>query len=232
MTESLGLRRVPGLSRREQVAEILRDAITAGRLKPGDRLIETDLASELGTSRAPVREALRQLEEQGLVASYPYRGSEVLGVSEEEVEQMLVPIRITLERFAYARALGRLSAGDFDDLQALVEEMTVAAGEESADRLADADIRFHELIIVRSEQRHCLQIWRTIEPRVRAYFRRDAPAHDDPGAVAAQHQELLDVLRTGSMEAVLEAADRHIHTHPTHPTSAAQPTTHPVTGAG
>lgn len=230
MTDSLGLRRVPGLSRREQVAEILRDAITAGRLKPGDRLIETDLASELGTSRAPVREALRQLEEQGLVASYPYRGSEVLGVTEDEVQEMLVPIRVTLERFAYARALGRLTAADFNDLQALVEEMKVAAQEGSADRLADADIRFHELIILRSEQRHCLQIWRTIEPRVRAYFRRDAPAHDDPGAVPAQHQELLDVLRTGSEQAVLEAADRHIHTHPkSRPTDS---TARPVTGAG
>lgn len=223
MTDLLGLKRVPGLSRREQVADILRDAITAGRLKPGDRLIETDLAAELGTSRAPVREALRQLEEQGLVASYPYRGSEVLGVSQDEVEEMLVPIRLTLERFAYVRARGRLSAADFAELQALVEEMVVAAEQQSADRLADADIRFHELIIVRSEQRHCLQIWRTIEPRVRAYFRRDAPAHDDPGAVPAQHQELLDVLRTGSEQAVLDAVDRHIHTHPT---------PQPQTGAG
>jgi len=213
MTDLLGLRRVPGLSRREQVADILRDAITEGRLKPGDRLIETDLAAELGTSRAPVREALRQLEEQGLVASYPYRGSEVLGVSQDEVEEMLVPIRVTLERFAYSRARGRLSAADFDTLQALVEEMKVAAADGLADRVADADIRFHELIIERSEQRHCLQIWRTIEPRVRAYFRRDAPAHDDPGAVAAQHQELLDVLRTGSEQAVFDATDRHIHTH-------------------
>ncbi len=222
MTDLLGLRRVPGLSRREQVAGILRDAITAGRLKPGDRLIETDLAAELGTSRAPVREALRQLEEQGLVASYPYRGSEVLGVSQDEIEQMLVPIRVTLERFAYARARGRLRPADFDQLQGLVEEMASAASEDSADRLADADIRFHELIIVASEQRHCLQIWRTIEPRVRAYFRRDAPAHDDPRAVAAQHQELLDVLRTGSEQALLEATDRHIHTHPM---------PHPETGA-
>lgn len=217
MTDVLGLQRVPGLSRREQVADILRDAITQGRLRPGDRLIETDLAAELGTSRAPVREALRQLAEQGLVASYPYRGSEVLGVSQDEVEQVLVPIRLTLERFAYSQARGRLSAADFDQLQALVDEMVAAARDGSADRLVEADIGFHELIIMRSEQPHCLQIWRTIEPRVRAYFRRDAPAHDDPAAVPAQHQELLDVLRTGSEAAVLDATDRHIHTHLTIP---------------
>ncbi len=210
---ALGLRRVPSQSRREQVAQILREAITEGRLKPGDRLIETDLANELGTSRAPVREALRQLEEQGLVASYPYRGSEVLGVSQDEVEQVLVPIRITLERFAYSRALGRLSEDDFHQLQELVDEMEAAAREGSTERLADADVRFHELIVVRSEQRHCLQIWKTIEPRVRAYFRRDAPAHADARTVPAQHQELLDVLRTGAEAAVLDAIDRHIHIH-------------------
>ncbi|CAN5452797.1 GntR family transcriptional regulator [soil metagenome] len=210
---TLGLRRVPSQSRREHVADILRSAITEGQLKPGDRLIEIDLAKELGTSRAPVREALRQLEEQGLVASYPYRGSEVLGVSQDEVEQVLVPIRITLERFAYSRALGRLSQDDFHQLQELVNEMEAAARDGSTERLADADVRFHELIIVRSEQRHCLQIWKTIEPRVRAYFRRDAPAHADARTVPAQHQELLDVLKTGSETAVLDAIDHHIHIH-------------------
>lgn len=212
MTE-LGLRRVPSQSRREHVVQILRDAITGGRLKPGARLIEVDLAKELGTSRAPVREALRQLEQEGLVATYPYRGSEVLGVSQDEVEQVLVPIRITLERFAFSRALGKLSEDDFMTLQEFVGEMERAARDGDVDRVADADIRFHELVIHRSEQRHCLQIWNTIQPRVRAYFRRDAPAHDDPTAVAKQHQELLDVLRSGNEAAVLEAIDRHIHIH-------------------
>lgn len=209
----LGLRRVPSLSRREHVAEILREAITSGRLKPGDRLIELDLAAELGTSRAPIREALRQLEQEGLVASYPYRGSEVLGVSQDEVEQVLVPIRITLERFAFGKALDKLSSGDLDELQGLVDDMLVAAGAGEAERLADLDIRFHELVITRSEQRHCLQMWKTIQPRVRAYFRRDAPAHSDPADVARQHQELLDVIRSGDRDAVLDAVERHIHIH-------------------
>ncbi len=212
MTE-LGLRRVPTQSRREHVVEILREAITSGRLTPGDRLVEIDLAKELGTSRAPVREALRQLEQEGLVVSYPYRGSEVLGVSQDEIEQVLVPIRITLERFAFAQAITRLVDEDFRELRALVAEMESAAQAGATDRLADADIRFHELIVIRSEQRHCLQVWKTIQPRVRAYFRRDAPAHDDPTSVAAQHQQLLDVLQAGDTAAALEAIDRHIHIH-------------------
>ncbi|SEF10913.1 GntR family transcriptional regulator [Jiangella alba] len=209
----LGLRRVPSLSRREHVAEILREAITSGRLKPGDRLVELDLAAELGTSRAPVREALRQLEQEGLIASYPYRGSEVLGVSQDEVEQVLVPIRITLERFAFGKALEKLTDADLTALQGMVDDMLVAASAGEAEQLVDLDIRFHELVITRSEQRHCLQMWKTIQPRVRAYFRRDAPAHADPADVARQHQELLDVLRGGDRDAVLDAVERHIHIH-------------------
>ncbi|MEJ7833312.1 MAG: GntR family transcriptional regulator [Nocardioides sp.] len=212
---------MPSQSRREHVVQILREAITTDRLKPGDRLIEVDLARELGTSRAPIREALRQLEQEGLIASYPYRGSEVLGVSQDEVEQVLVPIRITLERFAFSRAIGRLDDDDFAQLGGLVAEMEEAAALGETERLADADIRFHELIIVRSEQRHCLQIWKTIQPRVRAYFRRDAPAHADPRSVAEQHQELLDILRAGDEAAVLAAIDQHIHTHLTPPNLSA-----------
>jgi DNA-binding GntR family transcriptional regulator len=72
--------------RGQQVIETLRTAIISGRFAPGDRLIESTLSAELGTSRGPVREALRQLESEGLVMSFPYRGAVVLGVSDAEVQ--------------------------------------------------------------------------------------------------------------------------------------------------
>lgn len=207
------LPRVPAESRRERVAQILREAITSGQFLPGHRLIELSLAAQLGTSRAPIREALRQLEQEGLVVSYPYRGSEVVGVSQEEIEQVLVPVRLTLERFAFSRALPLLTADDFAVLETLIKEMQQAADKGDADRLADGDIRFHEHVLVRSGQPHCLQMWRTIQPRVRAYFRRDAPAHDTPHSVAVQHRLLLSALRTGDETRVLAAVDEHIRTH-------------------
>src|SRR5437868_2884070 len=87
-------RRAP---RREAVVEALRGAIMRGDLGDGERLIEDRSARQLQTSRGPVREALRQLEHEGFVVSYPYRGAVVLGVSDEEVREVLVPVRLVLE---------------------------------------------------------------------------------------------------------------------------------------
>ncbi len=197
-------------SRRHQVAETLRREIVSGRLRPGDRLVEIDLAEQLGTSRAPVREALRQLEQEGLVATQPYKATEVAGITQEEIEQVLVPLRVVLERFAFRKALPRLSDDDFAGLDRLIQTMRHAGEVGDADALADADVRFHEIVLQRAGQPHCEQLWRTIEPRVRAHFRRDAPTHRDPRAVADQHQQLLDALRDGDVTAVERAVEDHI----------------------
>jgi DNA-binding GntR family transcriptional regulator len=134
----------------------------------------------------------------------------VLGVSQEEVDEILVPIRLTLERFAFRHALPRLTAPDLEELDKLVAAMRRAAAEADLDRLAEEDVRFHELVIARSGQPHCLQIWKTIEPRVRAHFRRDAPVHPSPFELPDEHQELLDALRTCDESTVLAVLERHI----------------------
>jgi DNA-binding GntR family transcriptional regulator len=197
-------------SRRHRVAQALREAITTGQYQPGDRLVELDLAAQLGTSRGPVREALRQLENEGLVMSFPYRGTEVLGVAQEEIDHVLVPIRLTIERFAFARALPLLTDDDLAQLGALVERMRGASGPGATDEMAEADIRFHELVIEASGQRHCLQVWRTIQSRVQAYFRRDAPAHRSHDEVADQHQRLLEAVASRDEARVVDELERHI----------------------
>jgi DNA-binding GntR family transcriptional regulator len=198
-------------SLRRRASDVLRAAIVEGRLRPGDRLKEVELAEQLGISRAPVREALRQLEHEGLVASLPYRATEVLGVSQEEIAEVLVPIRLTIESFAFRKAMPLLTEDDVAALEAIVEKMRLAGESGDLDALAEDDVRFHELVIERSGQPHCLQIWRSIEPRVRAYFRRDAPVHPSPDELAVEHQELLDALRTGDEGELIETLSRHIH---------------------
>jgi len=195
---------------RQWLLEPLDAAIVDGRLLPGDRLKEVELAEQLGVSRAPVREALRQLEHEGLVASLPYRATEVLGVSQEEIAEVLVPIRLTIESFAFRKALPLLSAADFAELARLVTRMREAAARADLDELAEDDVRFHELVIERSGQPHCLQIWRSIEPRVRAYFRRDAPAHPRVDEVADEHDELLRALTKRDEAQLIATLERHI----------------------
>ena len=204
-------------SRGDRVAAALRQAITSGQYAPGDRLVEGDLARQLGTSRGPIRDALRTLEREGLVVSYPYRGTVVADVSQDEIERVLLPIRIIVERFAYRRALARVSDTDLELLEELVSAMRLAGERGDAEALADADLRFHEHLIALSGQSHCLQLWRTVQPRVRAYFRLDAHAHHDAHEVARQHQQLLDVLRTGDPEALDEAIREHINTRADEP---------------
>jgi DNA-binding GntR family transcriptional regulator len=195
--------------RRERVLEALREAIVVGRYEDGDRLIEDRIARELSTSRGPVREALRQLEHEGLVVSYPYRGAVVLGVSDEEVYEVLIPIRLTLERFSFTKAVERMAEPDYAELATEVWLMREPAADGDLLRCVEADIRFHEFMLSCSGQPHTTQVWRSIAPRIRAYFFRFG-RHSDLGTIAVEHEQLLAALLSGDHEVLMKALERHI----------------------
>ena len=195
--------------RRQHVVEALREAIVAGRLQPGERLIEERLSTQLATSRGPVREALRQLEHEGLVKSFPYRGAVVLGVSEEEVHQVLIPIRLTLERYSFVKALPRLTEGDFADLGKQVWLMEEAARQDDLHKQVEADLRFHDIVLSHAGQPHAVQLWRSIAPRIRAYFLRYGKFRDLE-VIVEEHRELLAALQTRDPEVLLPILEGHI----------------------
>jgi len=198
-----------GLPRAQQIAESLRSSIIAGRYEPGERLIETALSAELGTSRGPVREALRQLENEGLVMSLPYRGAVVLGVSDDEVQEVLIPIRLTVERYSFARALDLMTEADFAEMAKQVWLMEQAAKSGDLEKAVEADLRFHDIVISTSGQTHTLQIWRSIWPRIRAYFYRYGRGRSLE-VMADEHRELLEAMQTRDPEIVLAILERHI----------------------
>lgn len=193
----------------QQVTETLRMAIIAGRFEPGERLIESVLSTELGTSRGPVREALRQLENEGLVMSFPYRGAVVLGVTDDEVHEVLIPIRLTLERTSFARALEKMTDNDFAELGKQIWLMEQAGKANDLLKLVEADLAFHEIVILASGQLHTLQIWRTIEPRIRAYFYRYERFRSFEETVE-EHRDLLAALQTRDPEIALAQLELHI----------------------
>jgi len=197
-------------SLRQRVLNTLRDALIDGRLQPGDRLVEEEICQQLGVSRGPVREALRHLEQEGLVVSFPYRATEVIGVSLEEVREVLIPIRLTLERFAFRHALPLLTPSDLAELERLVRQMEEAADAGQLDPIVEADLHFHELLLERAAQPHCLQIWRTILPRVRAFFYRSGAHYHSLRPTANEHRELLDAVRTGDIDQTLAILEPHI----------------------
>jgi DNA-binding GntR family transcriptional regulator len=110
------------VSRKDTVLHLLRSAIVDGRLPAGTRLDQNELAAELGVSRMPVREALKQLETERLVVVYPYRGVEVSRLEPDTILEMF-EIRIALERLAVSRAAATMTPSHFSRLRAVLTEM-------------------------------------------------------------------------------------------------------------
>jgi DNA-binding GntR family transcriptional regulator len=130
---------------REQVKELLLERILAGVYRPGDRLVETRIAQELGTSQAPVREALRDLELLRFVESEPFRGARVRAVSAAELAE-IYPVRAALEEVAAREAAVRLD-GAVADLEADVDAMRQAAAAGDLRGFVEHDVRFHRRIV-------------------------------------------------------------------------------------
>jgi DNA-binding GntR family transcriptional regulator len=191
------------------VVESLRDAIVAGELQDGERLIEDKIARELKTSRGPVREALRQLEHEGFVVSYPYRGAVVLGVSDEEVQQVLIPVRLTVEKYSIPKAVQQMTDEDFAELGKEVWRLGEAARTDDLRQSVDADMRFHEILLEHSGQQQAAQVWRSIAPRIRAYFFRYG-RKSSLGQIALEHGELLTALQTRDPDVIAAALEQHI----------------------
>jgi DNA-binding GntR family transcriptional regulator len=195
--------------RHDPVADALREAIADGRFEPGERLVEDRVMASLGATRGAARKAFRRLEHEGLVISYPYRGVEVLGVSAEEVQSVLIPIRLMLEQFAFTKALDAMTAADLDAIAAHLDEMERAAAAGEVDAVVDADMAFHEAVLQVVPEFHTVQIWHSIAPRIRVYFRRESQSRD-LGSVVDEHRMLLEALRAGDEARLLETLEQHI----------------------
>ena len=130
---------------RDVVFENLREAIVEGGLKPGQRLMEVQLAEQLGVSRTPVREAIRKLELEGLVVMIPRKGAYVANMSLKDVIDVL-EIRASLEGLAASLAAERITDEDIKKLENIVEEFKNSINELDVEALLRKDVEFHECI--------------------------------------------------------------------------------------
>ena len=190
----------------QQIREILLERIFKGELQPGDRIVELQLANELGTSQAPVREALRELQSLGFVEHEPYRGTRVRRITERELAEIF-PVRAALEELAAQEAASRLNRR-VEDLEKEFEAMRVAAGRRDLQDLAGHDARFHRLIVEAAENKVLLDLWKTL--RVEARVVVTALKTDiDFEELAEMHRPLLEALAEGSPEKAGRALRYH-----------------------
>ena len=129
----------------EKVTSMIREAIYTQELKPGERLIQDDLASKLGVSRMPVREALHSLEREGLVMFLPHKGAQVIGIKKEDVEELYY-LRSLLEGIVVQKSMNFLTRRDRNELQDLVDLMDKDIKKDDMDSYMNHNQQFHSLL--------------------------------------------------------------------------------------
>jgi DNA-binding GntR family transcriptional regulator len=191
----------------EQVKDRLLQDILSGRYPPHSRIVETRVARELGTSQAPVREALRGLEALGVVEILPFRGARVRRPTAHELLEAYA-VRSELESLGARLAVPRMTDADLDGLVALADEMQRAADTGDRHAVAVADASFHGRIIDLARNRTLARVWRSLEPFSRTYITLVAPGADAHWT-ADLHLSIVDALRGHDPEAVVEALRHH-----------------------
>lgn len=170
------------------------ERISDGVYKPGDRLVELQIAKEFDASQAPVREAFCQLEAMRIVDTEPYKGTRVREVTRKELEECLL-IRASLENLA-AELAGNAILERLDELRERAQEALAAAKEKSAKDYAIANLAFHRIIVESSGSETLLSVWNSLAPELRmlAHVKEHVDNLIDP---AHDHFEIIDAFAEG-----------------------------------
>lgn len=194
-------------SLRREVYDRLRNALLAGELTSSDRLTETHISEMLGTSRAPVREALRQLEQEGLVEPLGTRGYRVVEAG-DVVEISL--LRIALEKLAVSLFIDRATDGDRADLRLIVNRMreAVVAGEESVAHQLDID--FHETLCRAARHDLLLTTWQSMRSQLALATTAVNRSYSDAHGLAERHEQVIRVLEQGDAALAEIEIEEHI----------------------
>lgn len=193
----------------DQIKDHLLEQILSGHYQPGSRIVETRVAKELGTSQAPVREALRDLEALGVLEITAFRGARVRHPSKAELLEAY-EIRAELESLGARLAMPRISDADLEELQSYLDEMQRAADAGQTHIEAAADVRFHSRVIQIAGNNTLERVWRYLEPGSRTYITLVVPGVN-PRQVADLHVPILEALRGRDVDQAVTAYHDHFH---------------------
>ena len=193
----------------EDAYNALRDAILNGRLAPGDRIVEAEIARQMAISRAPVREAIRKLERDGLVRYIPRRGTVVVKLAPEEVHDVYY-LRAHLEEYAVRLAALRATDDDLSTLANVIEQMKVCAARDDFQGLIAKDVEFHARICHLSGSKRLPLLWDSLNPHSWTLLTGQKTARFTLAQIAERHLPILQALRARDADRAAAAIHRHI----------------------
>ena len=197
---------------REEIRNTIREAIFAGELRPGDRIIETFWAKELGVSQGPVREAIRDLEAQGLVETVPFKGSRVRTLTEKDIRDNY-SVRICLESKSIRDAISQLSDEALEELtdrlQEILREMDDCAGQGDLRHFTERDADFHRAIIDSTGNQVLLRLWE--QCNMRNWFSVSALTDAESlKQLQRGHQRLVEEIAARDVKAATQTIEEHL----------------------
>ncbi len=191
------------------VTEILRQSIIDGSLAPGTEFNQAQLAEHLGVSRGPIREAMGQLEQEGLIESTPYKVVIITRLTRRYVEE-LYSVRTALEDLAIERAIDRLTEENLDYFAVIIEEMRLAARRGDKNRLVELDLHFHEYLLQIADHDLALKLWRVLEVGVRRCLHTRHDIYTFLDEVVGSHPTLVTALAQHDLEKTRDILHEHI----------------------
>ena len=209
MSEDLKLNMNAYLPLRDVVFQTLREAILKGDLRPGERLMELQLAAKLGVSRTPIREAIRMLEQEWLSVTIPRKGAEVARMTEKDMEDVL-QIREALDDLAVQVACDKITQEQLERLMATMKnfELAVQAGDLS--KIVAYDVEFHDVIYEATDNPKLVILLSNLREQIYRYRVEYLKEKENYPMLIVEHEEIVQALKQKNKERVADAMRNHI----------------------
>lgn len=188
-------------SLRSQIADRLRDDVLCGRIESGRFLRQEELVSRFGVSHTPVREALIQLTNEGLLEAIPNTGVKVRGQPPDHIREFLTPMRRSIEVYALRLCFDDLNAADFQLWDSILDNLQVACQQRDYAAMAEQEIAFHRSVVRRANEPTLVNLWSAVLSQFVAYVHHWHLLYADPMDNFREHKQIVDLFRTGDKEA-------------------------------
>lgn len=207
--EDIYLQQLTNKPLREQILNILRSAIISGEFKPGQPLVESEIATRLGVSRAPVREALQTLSAEALVDTVPYHGTVVKVLNRRDIVE-LYSLRAVFEIFAIQRIIELNTLNAISTLRVVADDMMTAAQAGDIKLVTEIDRQFHDTLIRLSDHQLLAMSWNNISMRVRQVMALRNRRFSDLTQIAFNHIAIIDAIDAANEELAIRLIREHI----------------------